>query len=133
MYRLTSLTIGLFAMVTVLPANAIEPPSRKPPPTYKSSVLSRADSERVQLGLRAASEGDWNTVRAYREAIQDRAGQKLLLWREATSSLSDSDFETLDRALNELEGWPSLYNLRVAAEEEIADSALTPTSRILWL
>lgn len=127
------LSLGLMLIVSAMPASAIDPPSKKPSPPYKSSVLNRSDAERVQLALSAASSGDWDTVRALRQAINDPAAKKLLLWRETTSSLSATDFATLNRALNDLDGWPGLYNLRIAAEEAISSSSLSTNERIEWL
>ena len=133
MSRLKFIFLSLAVIVTALPATAIEPPGKKPQPSFRSSVLNRADAERVQLGLKAAREGDWNSVRGFRQAINDPTARKLLFWREASSSLNSTDFDTLDRALTELEGWPGLNTLRVRAEETISSSTLTPTSRVLWL
>lgn len=133
MKRLIVALGGLCLLAASPAAFAIDAPDRKPQPTYKSSVLNRSDSERVFLGLQAARDGDWRSVRGYRQAVGNRVGQKLLLWREVTSSQSSSDFDTLDRALRELEGWPRLNGVRVQAEEAIGNSRLTPTSRIQWL
>ena len=133
MSRLKLIFLSMALIVTSQTASATEPPGKKPQPTYKSSVLSRSDAEKLQLGLKAAREGDWTSVNGYRQAINDRAAQKLLFWRQASSSLNATDFNTLDRALKELEGWPGLYSLRVQAEEAIASSSLTPTSRVILL
>ncbi len=133
MIRLLPMAIGLVFIVAGLPANAIDPPTRKPRPTYESSVLSRNDAERVSLGLNAASNGDWGTVRSLRRSVSDPAGRKLLLWREATSGMNSADFETLNQTLTDLEGWPLLASVRENAEEEIVDTRMSASQRAAWL
>ena len=133
MKRLSLLTLSLISVFTIQSASAIEPPSRKPNPPYVSSVLSRTDTERLRLGLDAASDGDWSRADAYRDSINDPTARRLLLWRSAASSLSGADFAELDRALEELDGWPGMNSIRVRAEEAIADSDLSPGERIAWL
>ena len=133
MLRLASLTFGLIFTLTSLPATAIEPPSRKPNHPHKSSVLNRSDAEIVYRALEAASNGDWRDVDRYRAQINDPVAQKLLFWRVADSSLSDAGFDTLNRALTELEGWPGLRELQIRAEESISESALSTSDRIAWL
>ncbi len=133
MKRLILLPLSLLFLLSSSPAQAIEPPSRKPNPPYTSSVLPRQEFERVYLALRAASDGDWREVERYRSQVTDPVANKLLFWRVADSSLSGADFATLDRALSALQDWPGTFDLQVRAEEQISDSALSPQERIAWL
>ncbi|MAP93394.1 MAG: transglycosylase, partial [Ponticaulis sp.] len=133
MKRLSCLLSGLIFFVFCQTAFAIEAPSKKPPNPFRSSVLNRSDAERLYLGLQAARDSDWNAVRSYRDGISDPTARKLLFWRMASSSLSDADFQTLDRALSDLEGWPGTRELRIRAEEEISASTLPPSEQVNWL
>ncbi len=133
MIRLKHLALSLVFIVTSLPANAIDPPTRKPRPTYTSSVLNRSDAERVQIGLEAARDGDWNKVVSYRKALNDPAAKKLLLWRHASTGMNSEDFEFLDKTLTELAGWPGMSSVRENAEEKIVNTRMNASQRAAWL
>lgn len=133
MIRLFTLALGLACIVAASPANAIDPPSRKPQPTYKSSILSRSDKERLEEGLEAAREGDWQKVRTYRESMSDPVGRKVLLWREASTGMNSASFAELEQTLRDLKDWPGMASVRENAEEKIASSGLSAAQRAGWL
>lgn len=133
MKRLSPLIVLFSLMLTALPANAIDPPSRKPLPTYKSTVLNRADAERLENGLAAARRSDWLIVRSYRNAISDPAASKLLLWREASTGMNSAGFAELDQTLRNLKDWPAMASVRENAEEKIVSAGMSPAQRASWL
>lgn len=132
MKRLLAL-LSICCIVASPAANAIDPPSRKPQSTYRSSVLNRADTERMEAALRAAVDGNWSKVRTYRETISDPVARKVLLWREASTGMNSANFAELDRTLRELQNWPRLGSVRENAEEKIVDSGLSAAQRVAWL
>ena len=133
MIRLITLALGLASIIIALPANAVEPPSRKPSPTYKSSVLNRADKERFELGLEEARDGDWSAVQRLRGQISDPVARKVLLWREASTGMNSADFDELNQTLKDLDGWPGLGSVRENAEEKIVNTRMSASQRASWL
>ena len=90
MKRLSLLTLSLISVFTIQSASAIEPPSRKPNPPYISSVLSRTDTERLRLGLDAASDGDWSRADASSLNLEHDDGlgtQSVRGWNHANQRL----------------------------------------------
>ena len=133
MIRLKPFLVGLISIVAVQQAYAIDPPSRKPQPTYKSSVLNRTEAKLLQQGLEAAQDGDWDKVKSLRNQLATPAARKLLLWRYASTGMPQEDFGTLDAALTELKGWPYLSAVRENAEEKITSAKLSVRQRASWL
>ncbi len=122
-------TLGIAANT----ASAAPPAPRLKPerPALHLDLLSSADMTQLRAGLRAASRGDWESVRRHRAAINDATASKILLWRTAQSN-SDADFATLAEAVRTLEGWPRNITMRDQAEAAIGESGLSASQRLAW-
>tara|TARA_R110002073_G_scaffold164792_4_gene321174 strand:+ start:1536 stop:3566 length:2031 start_codon:yes stop_codon:yes gene_type:complete len=118
----------LFVCALLLPTAAFAdgpPPRIKPDRPNHSQFLDDHDDTMLRLGMDAASDGDWDEVRSYRQRLSDPVARNILLWRIATSDAGASFFD-LDLALTELEGWPQYTNIQREAEFKIGTSGLTP-------
>lgn len=116
------------------PAVAALPPapSKKPPVTYTSRVVSTQDAAVFRLALRAASESDWRELRALEPQARDPGIANFILWLRATSEPGVS-FDELDRAVQQLTDWPRMSAIIVRAEDVIDGSTLSAAQRISWL
>lgn len=108
------------------------PPSLKPPLVYESSVVSARDSATFNDALHASKAKDWSQLRIQLQYAQDDAVADFILWRLASGAETLAGFDTLNTALERLEGWPGLRRIRIHAEEAIAVSALSASERVGW-
>lgn len=127
-----SLLTLMFSATVV--AQTPSPPSRKPPASYASNVVSPTDAALIQAGIREAKAYNWRATERIWRQIDDPVGKDLILWFLATSQSDSISFEILDTAVQRLKAWPD-YDRRIrrAAEEAIYESALSDRERIDWL
>lgn len=127
---------SLFSLLTssLVYAQAPNPPSRKPPVSYSSTVVDQRDSSRIQRAIRAAGQGDWRTTQSLWRQIEDQDGKDLILWYLTRSQNSNVGFDLLDLASQRLRNWPD-YDRRIRryAEEAVYEGDLSSADRIAWL
>lgn len=126
---------ALFLLALSLPlstATAQTPePRLKPPVPNHSVLLSDADFTAFRHGMRAADDDDWDDVRAAMITLDNPVADHVLLWRIAVSD-ARAPFSDLDRAIDELDGWPRQDSIRREAEWKIEDSGLSPALIVAW-
>lgn len=123
---LLALSLPLSAATAQTPA-----PRLKPPVPNHSILLSDADFTAFRRGMRAADDDDWDDVRAAIITLDNPVADHVLLWRIAVSD-ARAPFSDLDRAIDELEGWPRQASIRREAEWKIEDSGLSPALIVAW-
>lgn len=106
-------------------------PRLKPDVPNHSVVLEDADFAIFRAGMRAADSDDWAEVRQAMYQLQDPIAEQVLLWRIAVSD-SRAPFSDLDRAIDELQGWPRSSAMRREAEWKIEDSGLSSALIAAW-
>ena len=123
---LLALSLPLSAATAQTPA-----PRLKPPVPNHSILLSDADFTAFRRGMRAADDDDWDDVRAAIITLDNPVADHVLLWRIAVSD-ARAPFSDLDRAIDELDGWPRQASIRREAEWKIEDSGLSPALIVAW-
>lgn len=113
----------------VTPASTTAVQSSITPP----APLPQAELDRLRIATKAASEGDWESVRALRQSSNDPLVRRMLLWRLASDRSGPGTFEEVRLALQELPGWPGREQMRRRGEQAIFDSRLDAAERIAWL
>jgi soluble lytic murein transglycosylase len=94
-----------------------------------------ADAERLRLqsGLAAADDGDWETVASLRDGATDPVVRKILEWKWAAATDAPLYFDDIRQALNDLQGWPVRAAMRARAEQAIFSSRLSAAERQAFL
>lgn len=130
--RLPLLASLLAATALTAPAIGQTPvPRLKPIVENHSEILSDADFAAFRLGLNAAEDNEWDEVRAARMTLDNEAARNILLWRLAVSDPRTA-FSELDLALDELQGWPLLWQIQREAEWKIDTSGLSSAYIVDW-
>ena len=115
MSRLKLIFLSMALIVTSQTASATEPPGKKPQPTYKSSVLSRSDAEKLQLGLKAAVVEKRGTLGGTCLNVGCIPSKALLhashLYAEAGSHFKKVGIETTGLSVN----WPQMQTSKEKA------------------
>jgi soluble lytic murein transglycosylase len=106
-------------------------PRLKPPVPNHSEILNDSDFYAFRRAMRAADDDEWDDVRDLMIEIENPIADNLLLWRIAVSD-ARAPFSDLDRALDELQGWPREWSIRREAEWKIEDSGLSPALIVNW-
>lgn len=126
---------ALLLLALALPISAGEAqtpsPRLKPAVPNHSSLLNDADFTAFRHGMRDADEDDWGAVRQAIMTIDNPVADQILLWRVAVSD-ARAPFSDLDRALDDLQGWPRHSSIRREAEWKIEDSGLSPALIVAW-
>jgi soluble lytic murein transglycosylase len=129
------LRIGLTATAATLlgtAAMAQAPvPRLKPDVPNHSRILDDGDFAAFRQAMRDADEDEWDAVRDALIEIDNPVADRILLWRIAVSD-ARAPFSDLDRALDELQGWPREWSIRREAEWKIEDSGLSPALIVDW-
>jgi len=129
-------TLALLCSAALLaPLNMAEAqtpsPRLKPDVPNHSVVLEDADFAIFRAGMQAADDDNWAEVRQALYQLSDPVAEQLLLWRIAVSD-ARAPFSDLDRALDELQGWPRAASIQREAEWKIADSGLSSALIADW-
>jgi len=106
-------------------------PRLKPDVPNHSEILSDGDFSAFRQAMRAADDDDWSQVRDLMIEIEHPVADQLLLWRLAVSD-ARAPFSDLDRALDELQGWPREWSIRREAEWKIEESGLSAALIVDW-
>ena len=132
---MTSYRAALLMLALALPVSAADAqtpsPRLKPPVPNHSLLLDDADFTAFRHGMRDADDDDWDAVRQAILTIDNPVADNILLWRVAVSD-ARAPFSDLDRAIDELEGWPRHDSIRREAEWKIEDSGLSPALIAAW-
>jgi len=131
----TSTRAALLLLALALPLSAADAqtpsPRLKPAVPNHSLVLDDADFTAFRHGMRDADDDDWGAVRQAIMTLDNPVADHILLWRVAVSD-ARAPFSDLDRAIDELEGWPRHASIRREAEWKIEDSGLSPALIVAW-
>ncbi len=106
-------------------ADASVRPRQKPVDRDLSRLVSNEDFQRLEVGLDAAKDKNWATVRAARARAQDPTVALILDWYLARNDVTLSFAETV-RLAEQLEGWPNANDIWREAESKITGAGLTP-------
>ncbi|WP_306015668.1 lytic transglycosylase domain-containing protein [Oceanicaulis sp. MMSF_3324] len=132
---MTSTRAALLLLALALPLSAADAqtpsPRLKPAVPNHSLVLNDADFTAFRHGMRDADDDDWAAVRQAIMTLENPVADHILLWRVAVSD-ARAPFSDLDRAIDELEGWPRHASIRREAEWKIEDSGLSPALIVAW-
>lgn len=132
---MTSTRAALLLLALALPLSAADAqtpsPRLKPAVPNHSLVLDDADFTAFRHGMRDADDDDWGAVRQAIMTLKNPVADHILLWRVAVSD-ARAPFSDLDRAIDELEGWPRHASIRREAEWKIEDSGLSPALIVAW-
>ena len=132
---MTSTRAALLLLALALPLSAADAqtpsPRLKPAVPNHSLVLDDADFTAFRHGMRDADDDDWGAVRQAIMTLENPVADHILLWRVAVSD-ARAPFSDLDRAIDELEGWPRHASIRREAEWKIEDSGLSPALIVAW-
>jgi len=131
---MTVRTCLIAAVAALLGASALAQapsPRLKPDVPNHSEILNDADFQAFRRAMRAADEDDWDGVREALYRIEHPVADKVLLWRIAVSD-ARAPFSDLDRALDELDGWPRDWSIRREAEWKIENSGLSSALIVDW-
>ena len=132
---MTSTRAALLLLALALPLSAADAqtpsPRLKPAVPNHSLVLNDADFTAFRHGMRDADDDDWGAVRQAIMTLENPVADHILLWRVAVSD-ARAPFSDLDRAIDELEGWPRHASIRREAEWKIEDSGLSPALIVAW-
>jgi soluble lytic murein transglycosylase len=122
--------LSLFICVGMSHAQ-IPVPRLKPEIPNHTEILTDEDFRALRIGLRAADDDDWATVRSQRLRLTDPVASDLLLWRIAISD-DRAAFSELDLALDTLSDWPSMWRVQREAEWKISDSGMSAALIDRW-
>ena len=125
---LSVLAAGVFSAAALAQAPV---PRLKPDVPNHSEILDDADFAAFRRAMSAADDDDWDVVRRALYDIDHPVSDKVLLWRIAVSD-ARAPFSDLDRALDELEGWPRDWSIRREAEWKIENSGLSAALIVDW-
>ncbi|MEM9939176.1 MAG: lytic transglycosylase domain-containing protein [Pseudomonadota bacterium] len=136
MHVIRSTFFALIALVPLMvPAAYAAPtpsaPSLKPALVAASDVVSTREASLLRRALQAVDRGDWATVRNIQKDVRDPTAQNILTWYRARRDLRIS-FDELNQALEDLQDWPQIGEIRNRAEEVLSISALSSAERIAW-
>lgn len=126
-----TLTAALVALSGAAALAQAPSPRLKPPVPNHSEILSDSDFFAFRRAMRAADDDEWSQVRELMIEIDHPVADQVLLWRLAVSD-ARAPFSDLDRALDELQGWPREWSIRREAEWKIEDSGLSPALIVDW-
>lgn len=126
-----TLTAALAAVIGASAHAQAPSPRLKPAVPNHSEILSDSDFFAFRQAMRAADDDDWSEVRDLMIEIEHPVADQILLWRLAVSD-ARAPFSDLDRALDELQGWPREWSIRREAEWKIEDSGLSAALIVDW-
>ena len=132
MLKLKLAVFGAICLSGISYAATPTPPSLKPPIVYESSVVSAKDSTIFNDALQASKAKKWSELRIQQQYASDNAVADFILWRLVSGAETLAGFDTLNTALERLDGWPNLRQIRINAEKAILVSALSTSERVLW-
>ena len=89
--------------------------------------------EAIKAGLAAERSKNWIEVRRLYSIAQDDYVKSALLWMIVIDPSSDATFFDFDKALKELNNYPGIADVRMRAEMQIDNSALSPQQKIEFL
>ena len=129
---LTRVVLALAGVALAASAFAQTPaPRLKPPVDNHSQILSDGDFKTFRQAMRAAESADWDAVRRARARLSNRVAADILLWRIAVSD-ARAPFSEVDLAIDRVNDWPRMANIRREAEWRMDDSGLSPALVAAW-
>lgn len=123
---------ALLLLAATAPVDSQVPtPRMRPAPANHSQFLGDQDFAQFRIGLQAADDEDFATLRASRDRLTDSAARNVLTWLLALNDPRAS-FVELDHALGELNDWPRNSFIRSEAESKISSSGLSAPYIVSW-
>jgi soluble lytic murein transglycosylase len=128
---LKTLSVLVVALSCGATPHGLAAPSLKPDLGGISKLVSAHDATELRQGLNAVELGNWSQVRRIEARLVDQTARQILTWYRARRDVRMS-FSELTAALDELQGWPEINNIRATAEDRISTSGLSDADIVAW-
>ncbi|KAF0186141.1 MAG: soluble lytic murein transglycosylase [Hyphomonadaceae bacterium] len=98
----------------------------QPVPVIMAPIIPTDGRHAMQLALGAVRARNWNELRRLSTVAPDDASKQAITWLLVSDEASDAEFSEQNRALQSLQGFPQMRELRMRMERNIENRALSP-------
>ncbi len=97
----------------------------------QTRVLSRADEDRLRVGLQYTRRGNWAAAKSTARQIKDKDAAKIITWIYLLDKNSGARFDEIVRFMDQNPSWPRQLRLLEAAERAIPKD-MSASQIITW-